>query len=297
MTNIAPSMAEMLPFPGKLNLGVRAHDFGPGPADHLAERIAAAGFGCVQLALNKAIAGLQLEAGDLTPSLAREIGDAFRRHGVKIAVLGCYINPIHPEMRTRARLLEFFVDHLRIARDFGCGLVALESGSVNADYSPNPANQGSLAFHELLVSLEWVLAAAEAADVTVGLEAVVGHTVSSATTMKRVLKTLGSRHLKVVLDPVNLLSTSLAPQHQRMLAEAVDLLGADISVVHAKDFILTDGVLQTRPAGHGQLGYGPILEFIRHQAPGLPVLLEEATEATAPGCARFLNQRFEEIIL
>ena len=297
MINIAPNRAEQLQLPGPLKLGLRAHDFGCGSADQLAERIATAGFGCVQLALNKAIAGLRLEAGDLTSGLAREIGHAFRRQGVEIAVLGCYINPIHPEMRTRARLLELFIDHLRLAREFGCGLVALESGSVNADYSPHPANQGALAFHELLASLEWLLAAAEAADVSVGLEAVVGHTVASATAMQRVLKTLGSRHLKVVLDPVNLLSAALAPHHQRILAEAIDLLGADIAVVHAKDFILTDGVLQTRPAGQGQLGYGPILEYIRHQAPSLPVLLEEASETTAPGCARYLKQRFEETIL
>ena len=281
----------------KLTLGVRAHDFGRASAGQLAERIAAAGFGCVQLALNKAIAGLELQAGDLTPSLAREIGQAFRQHGVKIAVLGCYINPIHPDMPTRARLLEFFTDHLRVAREFGCGLVALESGSINADYSAHPANQGPEAFRDLLASLDWLLAAAEAAGVTVGLEAVVGHTVSSAKTMQRVLQMLGSRHLKVVLDPVNLLAAATVPQQRQILAEALDLLAPNLEVVHAKDFAVTDGVLQTRPAGRGQLEYDPILEFIAQRAPGIPVLLEEAGETTAPGCARFLNHRFEEITL
>ncbi len=278
----------------KLNLGVRAHDFGRASAEQLAQRISAAGFGSVQLALNKAIAGLELQAGDLTPELARETGEAFRRHGVNVAVLGCYINPIHPERRTRARLLEFFRDHLRVAREFGCGLVALESGSVNADYSAHPANQGSEAFRELLASLDWVLAAAEEAGVNVGLEAVVGHTVASAPAMQRVLKTLGSRHLKVVLDPVNLLSVATVPHQGRIVAEALELLAPHIAAVHAKDFVIKDGVLQTRPAGRGQLAYGPLLEFIAQQAPGLPVLLEEADAATAPACAHYLIKHFEE---
>ena len=43
--------------------GVRAHDFGCDTPERLAARIAAQGFSCAQLALNKAIAGLNLQAG------------------------------------------------------------------------------------------------------------------------------------------------------------------------------------------------------------------------------------------
>src|SRR5512137_1157005 len=137
----------------RLKLGVRAHDFGCAQADELAARIAARGFFYVQLALNKAIAGLNLQAGDLTTGLAREIGSAFARHGVAIEVLGCYINPIHPDWATRKQQLQYFKDHLRFAGEFGCGIVALESGSVNEDYSPHPANHGEQAFQEMLVSI------------------------------------------------------------------------------------------------------------------------------------------------
>lgn len=302
-----------------LRLGVRAHDFGRLAADELAARIAAKGFSCVQLALNKAIAGLDLRAGDLNAELAWKIAGAFARHGVAIEVLGCYINPIHPDLNTRAALLQYFKDHLRFARDFSCGIVALESGSVNADYSPHPANHGEAAFNAMLGSLSELVAEAEKFGVTVGFEAVTSHTVSNAKKMRRVLDAIGSKNLRVVFDAANLLSPENFREQTRIISEALDLLGDDIAVVHAKDFVFENGALKTVPAGRGQLDFAPILEFVRSRQPKVvaqasrlcvsdlqsrleltgetpvPLLLEEADETAAPQCAEFLRKYFQEI--
>jgi sugar phosphate isomerase/epimerase len=280
-----------------LRLGVRAHDFGQMPADELASRIAAQGFSCVQLALNKAVAGLDLQAGDLHGELAREIGCAFELHGVGIEVLGCYINPIHPDLKTRAALLEFFKDHLRFARDFGCGIVALESGSVNADYSPHPANHGEAAFQTMLASISALVAVAEQFGVIVGLEAVTSHTVSTPQKMRRVLDEIASDYLQVVLDPVNLLSPENFRAQSRVVAEALDLLGSDIAVVHVKDFIFENGAMQTVPAGCGQLDFAPILEYVRSQKPEVSILLEEVGENIAGQCRKFLSTKYAEVEL
>lgn len=275
--------------PGGLRTGVRAHDFGCAPAEELAGRIAARGFSCVQLALNKAIAGLNLHAGELTAELARNIGSAFARQGVGIEVLGCYINPIHPDMQTRRALLDYFKDHLRFAREFGCDLVALESGSVDPDYLPHPANHGDEAFGAMLDSLSELVAEAQSCGVTVGLEAVTAHTVSSAQKMRRVLDIIGSKHLKVVFDPVNLLSIETAVEQARVIPDALQLLGDDIAVFHAKDFVLENGTIKTVSAGRGQLDYTPVLQFIRSRNPGLAILLEESGPETAVPSAEFLS--------
>jgi len=271
-----------------LRLGVRAHDFGRAPADELAARIAASGFSCVQLALNKAITGLNLQAGELTADLARNIGGAFARQGVAIEVLGCYVNPIYPDLKIRRTLLDYFKDHLRFAREFGCGLVALESGSVNAEYLPHPANHGDEAFGAMLNSLSELVTEAERCGVSVGLEAVAAHTVSSAQKMRRVLDIIGSKNLKVVFDQVNLLSRENAGEQARVIPEALQLLGDDIAVFHAKDFVLENGTLKTVPAGRGQLDYVPVLQFIRSRKPGLAILLEEAGPEVAGLSAQFL---------
>jgi len=280
-----------------LRLGVRAHDFGCAPADELAARIAAAGFSCVQLALNKAVAGLNLTAGDLNASLAQKIGGAFTRHGVGIEVLGCYINPVHPDPAVRQKLLEYFKDHLRFARDFGCGIVALESGSVNADYSPHPANHGEVAFNEMLAGVAELVGEAEKHGVTVGFEAVHCHTVSSAQKMRRVLDTIRSKHLRVVFDAANLLSPQNFQEQAGLVPAALELLVDDIAVIHAKDFVIENGAQKTVPAGRGQLDFTPVLEFVRSHPSGVSVLLEEAGANDAAACAKFLQQKYDQVNL
>jgi L-ribulose-5-phosphate 3-epimerase len=295
MISAEPTKSSSLTEKATIRLGVRAHDFGRMAADDLAALVASKGFSCVQLALNKAIKGLDLRAGDLNSELAREIGGAFPRHDVVVEVLGCYINPIHPDLPTRKKLLGFFKDHLRFARDFGCGIVALESGSVNADCSPHPANHGEAAFNDMLRSISELVAEAERFDVTVGFEAVDCHTVSSAEKMRRVLDTIRSNHLKVVFDAANLLSVGNFRQQARIVTEALDLLSADIAVIHAKDFVFENGALKAVPAGRGLLDFAPVLEFIRSQNCGVIVLLEEADETAASQCAGFLQKQFQEI--
>jgi L-ribulose-5-phosphate 3-epimerase len=152
-----------------VRIGVRAHDFGILPAGELAAKIAAKQMVCAQLALGKAIAGFTLKPGILNPGLAFEIGEAFHNQGVQIAVLGCYVNPIHPDPTTRQSLLGLFKEHLRYARDFGNGLVALETGSVNADYSPHPKNHGETAFQQSVASIAELVAGAERFGVIVGI--------------------------------------------------------------------------------------------------------------------------------
>ena len=292
MTEMPARQLNAVPPAAPLRLGVRAHDFGRMPAEALAAAVAAGGFTHVQLVLNKAIAGLNLQAGDLTAELARSIGLAFQNHGIQIAVLGCYINPIHPDPATRGKLLEYFKDHLRFAREFDCPLVALESGSVNADYSPHPDNHRPEALQDLLGSLAELVAAAQEAGVNVGLEAVTSHTVSSAQKMRLVLDTLGSQHLQVVLDPVNLLSPANCRDQHRVMAEAVELLGDRVAVLHAKDFVEDRGAWKTVPAGQGQLDYRPVLAFARRRE--VCVLLEEADAAAAAASAQFLRHHFLE---
>ena len=167
------------PTGGRFRLGVRAHDFGRLPADELAAKIASKGLVCTQLALTKAIAGLDLQPGMLNPGLAFDIGQAFLCHRVQIAGLGCSINPLHPDPATREKLLGWFKEHLRFARDFGCGLVALETGSLNADYSPHRDNHGEQAFQQSIASHASLVEEAERFGVVFGIEGVAHHAIST----------------------------------------------------------------------------------------------------------------------
>jgi L-ribulose-5-phosphate 3-epimerase len=272
-----------------MRIGVRAHDFGKLPAEILAGRIAAKGLSCVQLALSKAIAGIDLKPGELNPGMAFHVGQAFHRHGLQIAVLGCYINPIHPDRETRRVLLGLFKEHLRFARDFGCSLVALETGSVNADYSFHPDNHGEPAFQMFLASIAALVEEAEKFGVIVGIEGVATHVVSTPVRMRTVLDTIGSNHLQVVLDPVNLLTADNYQGQDRLMKEAFDLYSDRIVVIHAKDFIIEDRTFKAVRAGQGCLNYELLLGMIQQRKPYVSVLLEEAGEDTVEECLRFLH--------
>jgi len=277
-----------------IRIGVRAHDFGCLPAGELAAKIAAKHLVCAQLALGKAIAGLNLKPGVLNPGLAFQIGEAFQRHGVQIAVLGCYVNPIHPDPAARKSLLGLFKEHLRYARDFGNGLVALETGSLSADYSPHRDNHGETAFQQSLASIAELVAEAEKFGVIVGIEAVTSHVVSTPQKMRRMLDTVASNNLQVVFDPVNLLSLENHHEQERVIGESLELFGDRIAIIHAKDFVVENGQFKFARAGLGKLRHDLVMEFAVRQKPGISILLEDTNEQTAQDSRQFLRQVVEK---
>lgn len=265
-------------------------------ADHLARKVADVGLECVQLALGKAIHGVDLKQGVIHPGMAAEVKSAFSRHRVGIEVLGCYINPIHPDATTRQALLDLFKEHLRHARDFGCNIVALESGSPNADQSYHSDNSTEDVYQDLLDSIEELVAEAERCGVVVGIEAVTSHVLSSPDRMRRLLDDIPSSHLQVIFDPVNLLSLANHHKQREMMRRSFELFGDRIAVVHAKDFQVMDGKLVTCPAGLGLLDYGQLLSWVTLYKPGIAVLLEEAGPENIVACVRFvLNQSLSPI--
>jgi sugar phosphate isomerase/epimerase len=276
-----------------LRIGVRAHDFGKLPADVLAKRIADKGFCCTQLAVNKAIEGIDLQRGDMTPGLAWHIGQAFSRAGVQIAVLGCYINPIHPDVSTRRQLLGYFRDHLRCAKDFGCSIVGLETGTVNADYSPHPDTQSDRAFDHLLASIGELVAEAEKQGAIVCIEGVTCHTVSTPKRMRKVLDVINSCNLQVIFDPVNFLSIENYQRQDHVVEESIELFGDRIAIIHAKDFVVEGSKLKQVGVGEGQFNFTPLLKFVQQKKPGISILMEEATEAMAEQSLAFFHRAAE----
>lgn len=272
-----------------IRLGIRAHDIGRFPVDVLVRKVADEGLDCVQLALGKAIEGMELKPGLISPGLAAEIGGAFASLRVRIEVLGCYINPIHPDIEVRSTLFCLFKDHLRQAREFGCNIVALESGSLNADYSPHPGNAGEAAFDGLLDSLRELVTEAERCGVVVGIEAVTDHVISTPEKMRRLLDAIPSPHLQVIFDPVNLLTHENYLSQREIMERSFDLFGGRICVVHAKDFRIADGSLVVCPAGTGMLDYPLLLSWLSRHKPGIAILLEEAYPEHISACVGYLK--------
>jgi len=277
-----------------MKLGVRAHDFGRLPVEELAARIAAHGLESVQLAPAKAIAGLDTDVGRINPGFAAGVRDAFGRHGIRIAVLGCYINLGDPDAARLRPELDRFKTYLRFARDFGCALVGTETGSLNADFSRHPDNGGEEAFQIVLGHVRELVREAERFGVFVGIEAVERYVISSPRRLRRLIDEVGSPNLRVIYDPVNLLSAANCGQEAEIVEEAQALLGDRIGIVHAKDYAVSGGVFRELPAGRGGLDYRRILRWIKARRPDLDVLLENTEPATVAGTVSFLRSAYRD---
>ncbi len=122
----------------QINIGVRAHDYGQGSVKEIAERIGQYPVNCVQLALPKSFPFILEQPGQISPGFGNYVRDVFAEQDINIAVLGCYINPIHPDPVERELSLQRFEEHLQFARDFGCAIVGTETGSRHAPCTALP---------------------------------------------------------------------------------------------------------------------------------------------------------------
>lgn len=254
----------------------------------MAETVASHGFQSIQLALAKALDGLCTDTGCYSPGLARHVREAFARRGVSIAVLGCYINPIDPDPASRRQQMDRFKEHLRFARDFGCSVVATETGSRNADWSQHPDNASDAALAELTDQVGELVAVAEKAGVFVCIEGVTRHVVSTPARMKKVLDAINSPQLQVLFDPVNLLNRENHGRQAAIMDEAFALFGDRIQIIHAKDFTAGDGELKPALLGEGALRLDHLLSHLKRKS-YIDVLLEETAPGTVGRCIQNLR--------
>lgn len=274
-------------------IGIRAHDAGTMPVRELAKVIAAKGFSCVHLALQKAITDFDFSLGKLNPGMAKQIREALYQEGIFIAVLGCYINPVHPDAKIRREHLERFKEHIRFARDFGCSIVATETGSLNYDWSYTPENSSPKAFEMIVDSVKELVKEAEKFGVFVCLEGVTTHTISTPQVMKRVLDRVNSNNLQVLFDPANLLDADNIHGQQDMIREAFELFGDRIQIIHAKDFILENGKKKSVPVGKGLMDYPFLMDQIKKYKPGIEITMEDATLETMEEGRLYLEEFYE----
>lgn len=257
-----------------MTVGIRAHDLNQSTPDTLAREVSRLGLNSVQLALNRSFA-IENKPGALNPGLAYNIGTAFKKHEIQISILGCYGNIIHPDKTQRKTLLDTFKEHIRFARDLGCGMVGTETGNVNPQIIYDEANFTEQPFLEVISSVEELVSEAEKFGVIVGIEPGVNHPIYSPRTMKRLLESIASNNLQVIFDPVNLLTAENHHDQHAIFQEALDLWGDRISAMHIKDYHIIDGKLQPAPVGKGLMDYEYIFRDINKRKPMLNMILDE----------------------
>lgn len=264
-----------------MNIGVRLHDVEGATLEQRLNTARAQGFVCTHLALHKVLGPPYLAPENLTEALGKRVRGALDAADMHLAVLGCYLNLAHPDPAALKAIQEKYFAHLKMLKLLGEGVLGTETGAPNAQYAFEPASHGEAALTAFIRGLEPVVKCAEDMGVCVAIEPVYTHIVFDARRARRVLDTLRSPALKIILDPVNLLNPENADRHQTVVREAAELLFADIAVLHVKDFILKDGGIRSVAAGEGRADWRAILPGLVRGRPGIPMTLENTTPENA----------------
>src|SRR5947209_4532392 len=218
-----------------MRLGIFAKTFHRPMVEGVFDAVREHGLGCVQF--NMSCAGLPTLPDDIAPSLITRIREASMSRGIKIAAVSGTYNMIHPDPKVRHAGLRRLRTLAEACHGMGTSVITLCTGTRDPEnmWRWHPENASSQAWSDLLSSMEAALRIAEEEQVTLAFEPERANVVSTAAKGHALLATMQSPHLKVVMDPANLIAPGDERQMSQMLDEAFDMLGEHMVIAHAKD--------------------------------------------------------------
>lgn len=270
--------------------GIRFHDIQQPVFDKKVEYCKNNGFGHIQLVLEKSIDGHS--ATKFSKNYALQLKEKFKP--LKIAVLGCYINPSTLHNEILEKQLEKFEETVRYANVLRPIVVGTETGFCGEQ--PSDLDASEFAYQRLLTSMKRLVKTAEQYDVCIGVEGVHCFVINTPQKMKRLLDDLSSKHVKVIFDPVNYLNAFNYNEQNRMIMDVFTLFAEKIAVIHAKDFIVENGALKRVPLGQGLLHYKLIFEQMEKYHLDIPIITEEYTENQAKAGLEYLEQKYANLL-
>ena len=273
-----------------MQIGIRLHDAAPGTMEERVKIAHEQGFTCVHLALSKTVKEHSVDNSALTPGYATYLRKMFAKYDMDIAVLGCYLNLAHPDPEEIKKIQERYFAHLRFASILGCSVVGTETGAPNAEYRYEPACHTEEALETFIKNFTPVVRCAEKFGVIMAIEPVWSHIVYNSKQALKVLKAIDSPNLRIILDPVNLLSVENSEIREQVIGEAIEDLGEYTDVLHMKDFVIEgDRVVSSAP-GTGVMKYDRILEFARKEKPYIQMTIEDSKPDNAEWSRKFLEE-------
>jgi sugar phosphate isomerase/epimerase len=268
-----------------MRLGIFAKTFAGSDPLTVLKAAKDAGYAAVQY--NMACSGLSAMPDALSPEQATAVAEASAATGVAIVAVSGTYNMIHPDPAVRAtglRRLGLLIDHAAL---MGTGMVTLCTGTRDAEdqWRHHPDNASPEAWSDLLDEIAKACALAEAKGVKLGIEPELANVIDGAAKARRLIDSLQSPALAIVLDPANLFEVAPLAKQRDILSHAVDLLADRIAMAHAKDRDRAGGFVA---AGKGVVDFPHFLNSLRAAGFNGDLVTHGLTAEEAPGVAAFL---------
>jgi sugar phosphate isomerase/epimerase len=286
-----------------MKLGIFTH-YVPGTVDETARRIKAYGFETVQL--NLEFADWRF-ADDSSVSACRAVCETFLGHGLEIAAIAGYVNPVAPDAARRQANHERLEAILARANELGSPYVVTETGSYHPDddWAPHPDNATPQAFLDLRDAAARLTDHARRHGAVLLLEPSVGNIIDTPAKAQALMEEIASPALGLVADPANYVDDANLARADAVLRDMFARTAAHLRLAHAKDVRRIGGAPRERhhhmgdpalwggmeypSAGLGDLDYGLYLSLLKAQGRALPLIVEHLDEADVPRAKAFLD--------
>ena len=189
----------------------------------------------------------QIEIPAVIPSAAiQAVRDNAEKYGIPVEVINGTFNMAHPDRGIREEGIRRFEILCRAAKELGAKYISLCSGTRNADHlwSPHPDNDTQEAWNDMLDTVSRCTKIAEEYGITLAVESEASNIISTPERARRLMDTVGSPNLKMILDCANLFHAGEAHKEnvREILEHAFALYGNDIVLAHGKDIREGDGI-------------------------------------------------------
>ena len=273
-----------------IQLGIFARTFTRPTLEAIFDTVIAYDLHCVQF--NMACVGLPSLPDHIENDVIARIRTESASRGINIAAVSGTYNMIHldPEQRQaglrRLRVLASACKHM------GTSIITLCTGTRDPHnmWRWHPENTSTQAWEDLLSSMEAALQIAEEEDIILAFEPERANVIYTAARGRALLDAMQSQHLKVVLDPANLIASENEHLMHHILDEAFALLGEYLVLAHAKDIGPDNTFLA---AGTGILDYDYYLHHLKAANAEIPLIIHGLSEAQVDASVRFLREKLQ----
>jgi sugar phosphate isomerase/epimerase len=275
-----------------MKIGIFAKTFARDSLAATLDAVRDQGLDCVQF--NLACAGLATLPEPLEPSAVQAIRQAMDARGIAMPAISGTFNMCHPDPRERAANLSRLRNLAGACEPLGTRVITMCTGTRDPHdmWRRHPDNDTPEAWNDMTGCMAQALQIAEDCGVTMAFETEVSNVVDSARKGRRLLDEMRSPHLKVVMDGANLFHQGELAHMPAILAEAFDLLGADIVLAHAKD-LSHDGEAGHQAAGTGVLDYDLYLSLLRDSGYDGALILHSLAEDEIGAAVAFLRSKLQ----
>lgn len=270
----------------KMKIGLRAHDYGKQPLEDLFRSISEDGFHGIQLAIPKAIEGVSgLEQVDEV--LLGEIKAACKKYDMELPVFGCYKELGHRDAVERQKHVDQFLMGMDFAKTLGAHCIGSETTNFPLDGSEEDRRE---AFEGLVDSVKQIVKKGEEIGLDVAIEPVARHTLNTPELTKELIERVSSDRLKIILDPVNLLTAKNVADQDALWDRCFECFGDCIVALHMKGTKLNEeGELEKTTIQECVADFKKVIDWLKVNRPEITALREEIKKEDAKKDWEYMN--------